>query len=126
MLLFLQNATEQSPSMLQTFLSLLLPMAIILVVFYFFLIRPERNRQKQVVAMQSNIKKKDKIVTIGGIYGIVDDVKDDVLTIVVASGARMKIERSAVKSVLNRTVEETTEEEKDKVEEVEKEVESKK
>jgi len=109
MFLFLEDATNQ-PSLFQTLMTLLLPMAIILAVFYFFVIRPEKNRQKQVAAMQSSIKKKDKIITIGGIYGIVDDVKDDVLTIMVASGARMKIERSAVKTILNRTVEESAQE----------------
>ena len=93
------------------------------VIIYFFMIRPERNRQKQVAFMQNSIKKNDKIITIGGLYGIVDEIheEENAIKIIVASGARIKIERSAVKSVLNRTIEESD----DKVKEIEEVVEKK-
>jgi len=90
-------------------LTLFVPLVIIFVIFYFLMIRPEKKRQAQVAAMQGSVQKKDKIITIGGIYGIVDDVKDNIVTIVVASGARMKVEKTAIKVILNREEEAKTE-----------------
>jgi preprotein translocase subunit YajC len=81
------------------------PILVLFVVFYFFMIKPEKKRQQTVASMQSQLQKNDKIITIGGIYGIIDDIKDNVVTIVVASGARMKIERGAIKRVVTNEAE---------------------
>lgn len=59
----------------------LVPMILIFVVFYFVLIRPQRKKDKEAKAMLDNLKVGDRICTIGGIYGTIVKIKDDVLTI---------------------------------------------
>jgi len=69
----------------------------ILGVFYLLLIRPQRKKEKQVQEMRNNIKEGDEILTIGGIYGKVLNVKDDTLTIEVgADKTRLKIAKWAI------------------------------
>ena len=58
-----------------------LPMIIIFVIFYFMLIRPQRKKDKEAKKMLENLKVGDRICTIGGIYGTIVRIKDDVLTI---------------------------------------------
>ena len=57
------------------------PMILIFLVFYFLLIRPQRKKDKEAKAMLDNLKVGDRICTIGGIYGTIVRIKDDVLTI---------------------------------------------
>ena len=59
----------------------LVPMILIFVVFYFVLIRPQRKKDKEAKAMLDNLKVDDRICTIGGIYGTIVKIKDDVLTV---------------------------------------------
>ena len=59
----------------------LVPMILIFVVFYFVLIRPQRKKDKEAKAMLDNLKVGDRICTIGGIYGTIVKIKDDVLTV---------------------------------------------
>ncbi len=58
-----------------------LPIILVFVVFYFFLIRPEKKRNKQTAEMRNNLKVGDEIVTIGGIIGKITNIKEDQLTI---------------------------------------------
>ena len=59
----------------------LLPMILIFVIFYFMLIRPQRKKDKEAKKMLENLKVGDRICTIGGIYGTIVRIKDEVLTI---------------------------------------------
>ena len=59
----------------------LVPLILIFVVFYFVLIRPQRKKDKEAKAMLDNLKVGDRICTIGGIYGTIVKIKDDVLTV---------------------------------------------
>ena len=59
----------------------ILPMILIFVVFYFMLIRPQRKKDKAAKEMLKNLKVGDRICTIGGIYGTIVRIKDEVLTI---------------------------------------------
>ena len=59
----------------------LVPMILIFVVFYFVLIRPQRKKDKEAKAMLDNLKVGDRICTIGGMYGTIVKIKDDVLTV---------------------------------------------
>ncbi|HCJ56510.1 MULTISPECIES: preprotein translocase subunit YajC [Lutispora] len=69
----------------------------ILGIFYLLLIRPQRKKDKQIQEMRSNIKEGDEILTIGGIYGKVLNVKDDAVTIEVgADKTKLKIARWAI------------------------------
>lgn len=87
-------------------LSLVVPLLLMGVVFYFFLIRPQRKKDKAVKNMLDALKPGDRICTIGGIYGTVDRLKDDTVTIIVGSDkSRMVMAKWAIRSVENATVE---------------------
>ncbi len=84
----------------------ILPLVLIVVVFYFLLIRPQRKKDKEVKNMLANLKVGDRITTIGGIYGTIASIKDDVLTIDVgADKTKMVIARWAVRSLENTPAE---------------------
>jgi preprotein translocase subunit YajC len=65
-------------------------------IFYFFMIRPQQKKQKQIQQFRDNIKKGDSIITIGGIHGKVVDVKENTFVIEVADNVKMTIEKAAV------------------------------
>ena len=76
------------------------PMILIFVVFYFLLIRPQRKKDKEAKAMLDNLKVGDRICTIGGIYGTIVRIKDDVLTIEVGEQkTQMVFARWAIRNV---------------------------
>lgn len=78
----------------------LLPMVLIFVVFYFFLIRPQRKKDKQVKEMLNNLKAGDRVCTIGGIYGTITGIKDDTVTLCVGrDNTNMVIARWGIRSV---------------------------
>ena len=93
--LYLAAATDTA-SMLATFI----PLILMIVVFYFLLIRPQKKRDKEVQKMRENIEIADEIVTIGGIIGRIVSIKDD--TIVIETGSdrtKIRFRRSAISSV---------------------------
>lgn len=73
-----------------------IPLILIIVVFYFFMIRPQLKKSKEQKKFRANIAKGDKIVTIGGIHGKIVDVQDTTFIIEVEGGHKLKIEKSAV------------------------------
>jgi preprotein translocase subunit YajC len=78
-----------------------LPYVLLIAVFYFLLIRPQQKREKETQKMRSNVKEGDEILTIGGIYGKIVNIKDDVLTIEVgADKVKIKIAKWAVGKVI--------------------------
>ena len=77
-------------------MSTLIMMALIFVVFYFFMIRPQVKRAKDQKKFRENLKKGDKIITIGGIHGKITDVNDTTFIIETEGGNRLKVEKSAV------------------------------
>ncbi|MDR0982666.1 MAG: preprotein translocase subunit YajC [Culturomica sp.] len=91
--LFIALAAETGgASMFQSFL----PLILIFVVFWFFLIRPQMKRQKELKNFRESLKKGDKIVTNGGIYGKVADIQDNIILMEVAEGVKLKIDKAAV------------------------------
>lgn len=80
-----------------------LPLIIMFALFYFLLIRPQRKRQRTVMEMQNNLQKGDKIVTIGGLHGMIESSDEKTITIIVGDGTRLTFDRSAVRDVLNKT-----------------------
>jgi len=84
-------ATGQSSMM-----SMLLPMLLIFVVFYFFMIRPQNKKQKEIQKARAALNTGDKVVTSGGIYGKIKDVKDDSFIIEISENVRIRVEKSAV------------------------------
>jgi preprotein translocase subunit YajC len=77
----------------------LAPFLIMLAVFYFFLIRPQQKKQREVTLMQSGLQKGDKIVTIGGLHGTVDSVSDDTIIIKTPGGTHLTFDKNAVREV---------------------------
>lgn len=71
-------------------------MAVVFAAFYFLMVRPQRKRQKEQEQMLSELKKGDKIITSGGIYGVVESTSDDSLVIRVESGATMRVIKSSI------------------------------
>lgn len=72
------------------------PLILIIVVFYFFMIRPQLKKAKEQKKFRENLKVGDKIVTIGGIHAKVSEIQDTTLMITVEGGVKLKIEKSAV------------------------------
>jgi len=74
----------------------LIPLVLIMVIFYFLLIRPQQKKLKEHKAMVEATKKGDSVVTGGGIFGKITDVKDDVLTVEIADGVKVKVKRDTI------------------------------
>jgi len=73
-----------------------LPIVLIIIVFYFFMIRPQMKKQKDQVKFRQELKKGDKIVTLGGMHGKIAEIQDATFIIEVEGGTKIKIEKSAV------------------------------
>lgn len=80
-------------------LSLMIPMLGVFAIFYFVMIGPERKQRKKREEMLKQIKKGDKVMTTGGMFGTVAAVADDSITLLVADGVRLKFTRAAIQSV---------------------------
>ncbi|SFA38659.1 protein translocase subunit yajC [Parageobacillus thermantarcticus] len=79
----------------------LLPIVLFFVIFYFLILRPQQKRQRAIQQMQANLKKGDKIITIGGLHGIIDSVDEDKVVIRAGDGTRLTYDRSAVREVVS-------------------------
>ena len=80
-------------------LSTIVPFILIFVVMWFLLIRPQQKKQKEHRAMVAALKRGDRVVTNGGIYGQVSHVADDHLMIEIADGVKIKVVRDAIAAV---------------------------
>ena len=87
-------------------LGTILPMLLLVAVFYFFLYRPQKKQEKEVADMRDSLELGDMIVTNGGIVGMVVKVKDDMLLIETGGNrTKIQIQKWAVHSVLEKAVE---------------------
>ena len=77
-----------------------LPMVAIFVVFYFLLIRPQQKKAKEAKAMLEALQKGDEVVTAGGILGKISKISDQYMTIEVAPGTEITVQRGAVSQLL--------------------------
>ena len=84
-------------------LGMFVPMILIMVMFYFILIRPQRKAQKAQEEMRKNVRVGDKVVTIGGIHGMVSGVTDKTVPIKVADALSLKFDRAAVATVESKS-----------------------
>jgi preprotein translocase subunit YajC len=71
-------------------------MGLIFVVMYFFMIRPQQKKQKDLARFRNSLEKGDKVVTIGGIYGTVSEVKEKYVLMEVDSNVKLRIDKSAI------------------------------
>lgn len=74
----------------------LIPLILIMLIFWFLLIRPQQKRAKEHRSMVEGLKKGDKVMTNGGIYGSITDVKDDCIKVEIADGVNIKIQRDSI------------------------------
>ncbi len=86
------QATQQGANPLMTFLMF----GLIIVVFYFFMIRPQMKRQKELRKFQESLKKGDKVIIAGGVYGKVSEVKDDYVIVEIANNVEVKVAKSTI------------------------------
>jgi preprotein translocase subunit YajC len=82
--------------------TMLVTFGLIIVVFYFLVIRPQNKKQKEAKKMLEGIRKNDRVVTIGGLHGVVESVKEDVVILKVDDNTKLKFSKSAVSTVLER------------------------
>jgi preprotein translocase subunit YajC len=78
----------------------LMPIILIFAVFYFLILRPQQKKAKEHQTMVNNIKRDDKIVTSGGVYARVTNVKGEVIEAEIAEGVKVEIAKSAVATIL--------------------------
>jgi len=85
----------------------LIPFVLIFVIMYFMVIRPQQRRSKEHQEMLNRLKKNDEVMTSGGIYGKVVDLKETVVTLEVAPNVRIRVHRPQIAAVLgDKTVKE--------------------
>jgi len=79
----------------------LVPIVLMILIFYFLLIRPQQKKEKQRLGMISNLQKGDKVITAGGMHGVVVGVKDDVVTLKVATNTNIDFVKSSIQAKIS-------------------------
>jgi preprotein translocase subunit YajC len=74
----------------------LMPIALIFVIFYFLLIRPQKKNQQAHAKMISELAKNDEVVTSGGIFGTIVNIQDDVIMLRIDDNTRVKVQRNSI------------------------------
>lgn len=96
---FLLQAQAPAGNPILTFL----PFVLILIVFYFFMIRPQQKRAKEEEAFRNSLAKGDKVTTIGGLYGKIVAIEDKTVVLEVESNARIRFDKTAVRAIPGET-----------------------
>ncbi len=76
--------------------SMWIMLALIFIVMWFFMIRPQRKQQKELQAFRDGLKKGDKVVTVGGIYGTVSEIKEGYILMEVDNNVRIRVSKQAI------------------------------
>ena len=87
----------------------LLPFVLIIGIFYFLIIRPQNKKRKETEKMLSAVKKGDKVVTIGGLHGTIQSVKETTVILKADDNVKLEFLRSAISSVITQSKEEPKE-----------------
>lgn len=86
-------AQQQAPFGGGTWVEMLMPFALMFLVFYFLLIRPQQKKVKEHQEFLKNLKKGDEVITSGGLYGVIQGLTDQVVTLEVDQGVKIKVDR---------------------------------
>ncbi|MDM5234634.1 preprotein translocase subunit YajC [Lysinibacillus pakistanensis] len=78
-----------------------IPIVLMFVAMWFILIRPAKKRQQETQNMQSNLQRGDKVITIGGLHGVIDSIEDTAVTLKISDNVRVKFDRQAIGRVVN-------------------------
>jgi len=81
--------------------STLIMFGAIFLIFYFMIIRPQRKRAKEREKLLSNIEKGDKVITSGGLHGIIAGLDEKTVLLAISENVKVKVERSAISTVLS-------------------------
>ena len=84
--------------------SMWIMLGLVFVVMWFFMIRPQRKQQKELQNFRDGLKKGDKIVTVGGIFGVIAEVKEKTLLIEVDHNTKIKVDKNSVVKDFSETV----------------------
>lgn len=76
--------------------TLIIFVVLLVAIFYFLIIRPQRRQQKRHQALMQELKRGDKVITSGGIYGVVESLSDDSIVIKVESGTTIRVARNSI------------------------------
>jgi preprotein translocase subunit YajC len=96
---YAQTAGAADPGLMGS-LGTFAPIIIMFVVMYFIMIRPQQKRQKELKTMMEALAKGDEVITIGGVLGRVSKVSDAYVTVEVAAGTEIVVQKSAVTTLL--------------------------
>jgi preprotein translocase subunit YajC len=99
MLSFLTGASQDGSAGNGSFITTLIPFALIIGIFYFLIIRPQNKKQKETQRMLDALKKGDKVITIGGVHGVIQSAKEGSVIVKVDENTKMEFSRSAIASV---------------------------
>jgi preprotein translocase subunit YajC len=98
--LFIQDAWAQGAAAPDNALISMLPLVLVFVVFYFFLIRPQTKRQKEHRDMVAKLAVGDEVVTAGGVLGKVSELGEQFVEVEVADGVKIKVQRHTIGAVM--------------------------
>ncbi len=73
-----------------------LPLLLIIVIFYFFMIRPQMKRQKEIRKFRESLSKGDRVVTTGGIYGRIIEIKETTVILEIAKDVQIKVDKNGI------------------------------
>ena len=86
-----------------------LPLVAIVAIFYFLILRPQNKKQKETQKMLSALRKGDRVVTIGGIHGVIQSVKESTIIVKVDENTKLEFNRAAISTVSSQAKEEKEE-----------------
>ncbi len=98
--LLISDAWAQADALGGSGLIGILPMVLIFVVFYFLLIRPQQKKAKNHKSMVAELAKGDEVVTNGGTLGKITDVDENFVTVEIATGVKVKVQRMAISQMM--------------------------
>lgn len=81
-----------------------IPLLLMFAIFYFLLIRPQQKKAKQHREMVASLKKGDRVVSSGGLHGVITGITDDVITMEIAPKVRVKVSRGSVAGAVQKDV----------------------
>jgi preprotein translocase subunit YajC len=93
-------AAQAAPAQQGSPVSLLVMMVLFFAVFYFMAIRPQMKRAKEHRALLSGLSKGDEVLTNGGVAGRIDDLGESFITVEIADGVKVKVQKNAISAVL--------------------------
>ena len=83
-------------------LTMFIPIIMVFIVFYLLLIRPQQKKQKEHQSLLSALGKGDKVVTNGGLYGVISDTKEHIVILRIAENVKVEVVKSAIATVIEK------------------------